>query len=73
LEGWMDPIGPTPLVVAGAALVGDGAAAVAQRLKVGAGAAHVTRHAGREAGRRRQQDRVVARDIERVLKYAMLI
>ena len=76
----MDLTGPTPLIVAGAALVGDGAAlvgdgaaAVAQRLEDGAAAAHVTRHAGREAGRRHQRARAVARDIERVLKYAMLI
>jgi len=57
----------------GAALVGDGAAAVAQRLEDGAALAQVTRHAGREAGRRHQRARAVARDIERVLKYAMLI
>ena len=77
----MDLTGPTPLIVAGAdlvgdgaALVGDGAAAVAQRLEVeGAAAAHVTRVAGREARRRRQRARAVVRDIERVLKHAMLI
>jgi hypothetical protein len=79
--GKMDLTGPTPLIVAGAALVGDGAAlvgdgaaAVAQRLEVeGAAAAHVTRVAGREARRRRQRARAVVRDIERVLKHAMII